>query len=120
SPLASIPWLLTKHIPQELLLHPIIGPSLKTFRLTCKSASISNVPNPLTSLRLNPDFPPGMHKSFPSAHWPHSQVLANHFFHKGQLKSCSFLASTMVISPFPFGSIFKSDIFFSLLHIAIN
>lgn len=88
-PLNSLPWLLDRHIPQEIHTHPMIGPMLKCFKTTCKTTSLSTTLGPLTPFQMNPDFPPGLHPQFSTEHWPDDQMLATHFFDKSRLLSNS-------------------------------
>ena len=78
--LKYLPWINPKYHSKSIKTHPIIGPTLEIFRYTFKSINPSPWLGPLTPLLNNPDFPPGLEKSFPTHKWPHSNVLSKHFF----------------------------------------
>lgn len=79
-PLRSLPWILPKHWPQRIVGHPLILASLGAFRRSIKISSISSIPGPLTPLRGNPKFTPGLSPSFLNQAWPHDRILAYQFY----------------------------------------
>lgn len=75
-PLRSLPLTLERHIPLEILSHPLIRPTIQCFCNVCKHTSLSSIPGPLTSIKINPEFPPGMHHQFLTDCWSKDQILA--------------------------------------------
>lgn len=104
NPLNILPWISPKHWPHTIKTHPLIYPSLLAFHKAISSHHISSQPRPLTSLRGNPDFPPGMSNTFLLQEWPHDEVLTHHFFYKGQFRSYENLTSGSCMKSFPFWS----------------
>lgn len=97
--LDSLPWVSPRHIPQTIKCHPLIGPTLECFRKTCHKTSISSIPGPLTPVKLNLDFPLGMHNHFLTDNWPHEQMRAYHFFHQNELLPVSQLTTQLEKPP---------------------
>lgn len=94
-PIRSAPWLSLNHIPSTLKEHPLIKPTLRCFRETCIKLYISSVLWPLTPLRLNPAFLPGMSAQFLTNQWQHPEILEHEFFHNGSLLERLMLVPTL-------------------------
>lgn len=56
--LNSLLWMLDCHISPEIRSHPLIGPTIQSFHKVCKHTTLSTIPGPLTSIRMNSNFPP--------------------------------------------------------------
>lgn len=104
--LSTLPWISLGHVPLEIRLHPLIGPTIQCFHQTCKKTTVSSIPGPLTPLKLNPDFPPGMHPLFLTDQWPSDHVRAHHFFQRGKILSAAQIASNLKKVPIPLGHIY--------------
>lgn len=50
-PLRSLPLTLERHIPLEILSHPLIRPTIQCFCNVCKHTSLSSIPGPLVPSR---------------------------------------------------------------------
>lgn len=100
-PLSSLPWISSNQIPPEICLHQTIGPTIQCFHQMCKYTSISSTPSPLTPIKLNPDFPPGMQHQYLSDNWPQDQIRAHQFYHQGRLLSAAQIAGRLEKTPFP-------------------
>lgn len=97
--LASLPWTNPRHIPLTLLTNPLIGPTLKCFPKACSQLNLSSIPSPLTPVKLNPDFPPGMHNHFLTDNFPQDNVRAHQFFHQGKILTASQISTQTGKSP---------------------
>lgn len=100
-PLKSLPWIQGSHSHSEIGIHPLIKPILQCFCKICKHSSISSIPGPMTLIKQNPDFPPGLNKCFFQQFWSQEQVLAHHFYDQGKLYSASQLATITEKNPIP-------------------
>lgn len=100
-PLKSLPWIQASHLHPDIGTHPLITPMLQCFRKICKHSSLLSSPGPMTPIKLNPNFPPGLHRSFLQQYWSQEQVLINHFYDQGKLHSASQLAKIMDKPPIP-------------------
>lgn len=100
-PLEPLPWTTIRHIPAETRLHILIGPTLQSFNKVCTQTVLSSIPGPLTFIKLNPDFPPGMYCHFLTDHWSHEQILVHQFYNQGKFQSASHLATQMKKPPIP-------------------
>lgn len=112
-PIAQLPWTEPRYIPALSKNHPLINPTLATFHTACKKYKISSLHGPMTPLRLNPDFTPGMHTSFLVDHWPYPTVRAEHFFNDAHLLTQSALATKLNIDTFPFWTYVQLRHFFN-------
>lgn len=101
-PLHLIPWLPPKHWPQSIMTHPLIYPSLLAFKKASLKGKLASIPGPLTSLRGNPDFPPGSHTNFLQKEWPHEDVLIMHFYQDGKIMPHEKLIEISKTSAFSF------------------
>ena len=93
-----LPWIHPKYHSKAIKAHPMIGPTLKIFHSTFKQSNATPWLSPLTSLRNNPEFPPGLEKNFLKLHWPHERILSMHFYKKGKILSREDLND--IIKPF--------------------
>lgn len=59
-PLQFLPWVSKLKYPHTVKTHPLIGASLDIFHSLAKQPKFSSPLSPLTPLKDNPDFPPGM------------------------------------------------------------
>lgn len=59
------------------------------------------IPGSMTPIKLNPDFPPGMHPLFLTDQWPSDHVRAHQFFHQGKLLSATQIANNLKKAPIP-------------------
>lgn len=99
--LNSLPWNSPKQVPPDIQTHPMIGPTLRCFHQSCKKTSISSNPGPLTPIKLNPDFPPGMHHQFLSDNLPQGQIRAHQFHTQGKLLTAAQIATHFEKTPIP-------------------
>lgn len=97
-----LPWISSKHWTQPIKKHPLIYPSLLALASAMTTSQLSSRPGPLTSLRGNPDFPPGLSNTFLKQEWPHEEVQAHHFFHADRLRTYDNLKSLSLTKNFPF------------------
>lgn len=93
--LESLPWTTPLHIPSKTCLHPLIGLTLHCSCRICSQTTLSSIPGPLTSVKINPDFPPGMHCHFFTNRWSQNQIRAHQFFHQGKLLTASHLSTQL-------------------------
>lgn len=101
-PLSQTPWIIPKNTPPTCQNHPLIIPTLASFRETCSKYRKSSILGPMTPLRHNPDFTPGTSLSFLSDIWSYAHVRAEHFFEDDRLVSHTTLATKMTNGSFPF------------------
>lgn len=92
-PLTQILWIKPHNIHAACKQHPLIRPTLLTFRRACNKHEISSANVPMTPVKLNPDFTPGMHSNFLSDGWPHPTIRAGQFFLGNKLLSQTDLAN---------------------------
>lgn len=92
-PLSNTPWLNNKVIPRVYSNHPLIGPTLHSFKTTCQSLTLTPTPGPMTPLTNNPDFPPGVVRSNTTNRTTEHPLRAHHFFDKGSIIPFSALAA---------------------------
>lgn len=78
--LKSIPWLARKHLPSAVQSHPFVGATLLAFDKACGVHSISAKECSITPIRGNPEFPPGMDRTYLAVEWPYTEMQAKHFF----------------------------------------
>lgn len=97
-PLCHLTWTAWMYIPQ----HPLISNTLQIFKKACHKFKISSSPGPLTPIRNNPGFPPGLLDSFLSEIWPHTDVRAEHFFSRNTFLTLPALSAQMPGHSFPF------------------
>lgn len=100
-PLNSLPWITSQHIPSDIRLHYLIGPTIQFIHEMCKQTDLSSTPGPLAPIKLNPYFPPGMHQSFLNDHWPSDQIRANQFFHQGKMLTAAQIATQIEKTSIP-------------------
>lgn len=113
-PLHLIPWLPSNHTLGKQKDHTTIGPSLHCFHLTCKKLNLTSSPGPLTPLKHNPDFAPGLSSQFLKEVWPHDQIGAEHFCQRGSLLSYESLTPKTHNSYFPFQTYVQLRHFFKI------
>lgn len=106
-PLGYTPWLAPTHIPPTLREHPLIGPILGCFREACQKLHISSTPGPLTPIRLNLAFLPGMSAQFLTNQWQLANILAHQFFCDGSFLDRLTLTPTTTSNPLPFWTYFQ-------------
>lgn len=82
-----LPWIRPAHHSKNIKTHPLIGPTLEIFFNTYKKNNPVPWMSPLTPLRNNPDFVPGLEKNVLTNSWPHGEILVKHFFKNGKLLS---------------------------------
>lgn len=58
TPVSHLPWIEPRSVPKPCSNHPLIGPTLFNFRVSCRSLIMIPSPGPMTPLTQNPDFPP--------------------------------------------------------------
>lgn len=100
-------WINQHSVPEEYSTHPLIGPTLLNFRVSCKALN-------LTPLTQNPDFPPGLparnltdYPTDPRSEHNNSSMVK----HSSHTRPCppNFQNST-----YPFLNFFKSNNFFKV------
>ena len=113
--LPQLPWIAQQNVPADCTEHPLIRPSLLAFREACNKHRLSDLYGPMTPLRMNPDFTPGMHPAFLAEDWPHPTVQTNQCFTNGRLLLQSELASKINKDVFPFWTYVQIRHFFTRL-----
>lgn len=101
-PIAHLPWINSQATPKEYTSHPLMGPTLTTFRQISQTLHWCPSPGPLTPLVDNPDFEPGV----PSHNQPHTQIITplrtSQFFQNGKLLPFNALLSHLPDYHIPF------------------
>lgn len=62
-------WLSRVYISPTTLTHPLIGIIFHEFKRPCAAHTVSAKLCPITSVRGNPDFPPGLSRAFVKSEW---------------------------------------------------
>lgn len=101
TPVRSLPWTPTRRIPQTCSQHPLISSTLQSFKSMCQKHHISSNPSPLTPIRNNADFPPGLHSTFLKGYWPQDDIRAKHFFSGNTFQAITNLPAHVSGKPFP-------------------
>lgn len=95
-PLAHLPWIDAKAMPKAYSAHPLMGPTLHTFRTISLILKWNTSPGPLTPLNNNPDFPPGVPLHTPTSAQDAPALRTTQFFQNGTL-----LPFNALLSQFP-------------------
>lgn len=85
-PLKFSPWMSWTSYPLTLKQHPLINTTLSIFHLLNKQSELSTPLSPLTSLKNNPNFPPGMGNHLLQSSDPDIPLLTKHFFQNALIK----------------------------------
>lgn len=99
--LGSIPWVSKQSVPSKLHTHSLTGATLQVFDKACKAHALSATDCPITPIRGNPDFPPGLPKSYLSKEWPYTQMQAKHLFCRGKFLRLQDLVALSNTKSFP-------------------
>lgn len=91
---AHLPWIEPHSTPNACKSHPLIGPTLTTFRVTCRSFDTTPSPGPMTPLTQNPYFPTGIQVLAGPTPSGDRTVRAHLFFYNDTLLSHSALESS--------------------------
>lgn len=102
--LGMVPWLPKENIPPHIHAHPLIGATLQAFDRACTIHKLSSKECPITPLRGNPTFIPGLARNFLAAEWPHREIQARHFFWRRRFKNHKEMAELSNTAKFPFWS----------------
>lgn len=85
--LCSIPWFSKKSVLPNLHTHPLIGTTLHAFdsySLSVKCMCFSATACSIIPIRGNPDFLPGLAKTYLSQEWPYAEMQVKHFFRRSK------------------------------------
>lgn len=86
------------------LTHPLVGATLQEFDRACAAHAVSAKFCPITPVRGNSDFPPGLSRAFLKSEWLHAEMLAKHFFQRGRFMRQTELAEHSGTGSYPFWS----------------
>lgn len=115
-PLSHVPWISAQATPKEHSTHPLMGPTLTSFRNTCHILKMTPSPGPMTPLTGNPDFPPGLPDSNRHLANTEHKMRARHFFHNDSVISFSDLPSRLPDSTIPFFTFLQITHFLNSTH----
>lgn len=79
-PIGQLPWTISAlHIP-TIASHPLVSAYLKVLWQVSKCSGSTDIHSPLTPIRQNPEFIPGMSSTFLVSQWPSTPSKAKDFF----------------------------------------
>lgn len=93
--LRSVPWLSKEHGS------PNSKAALHAFDRACAVQALSAKVCSITPVRGNPDFPPGLSKTYLAAEWPYTEMQVKHFFCRGRFMRHRELAELSNTNLFP-------------------
>lgn len=91
TPLRFLPWIPWAGSSAALRNHPLVSPTLQIFRKLKKNLSFSSQLGPLTPLKNNPDFPPGIGNCLLQSLTTATPLLASQCFLNGHIKDYTVL-----------------------------
>lgn len=72
--LGPIPWVSKQYVPPKFHAHPLTGATLQAFDKVCKVHALSATDCLITPIRDNPDFPPGLPRTYFCLGGPHGRL----------------------------------------------
>lgn len=91
-PLKAISWLTFHRPPSSMEDHPLNKKNITCFHKACDKTKVSSVIGPLTLVRMNPDFQPGMSPNFLAGEDLNNVLRAHPFFTAGKVLDLDHMA----------------------------
>lgn len=102
TPLSFAPWLKWSNYPDELKHHPITGTTLKLLHDLPRGKVITSALGPLTQMKDNPGFIPGLDNSHLQSPNTDRPLLAGECYHQGKVKEYQALKRVDNVTELPF------------------